>query len=122
MMKLSVILSGSVLAATLLVGGAFAQSVTGSGPPKSDTVQSKPGSEDVVISGPVRRAQSPDGDPRSQGQIKDDQRTWDRCVLSVERVDMHHPVDSSPEEYCGQRLGMIDRDSVPVSVKNSKNP
>ena len=118
MSKLSVILSGAVVALAL-VSGALAQTAqTGSGPPQNASVGPKSGtSEEVIIAPEAKRATSPDGDPRSTGQIHEDQQAWDRCILNADHADMTHPADSSPDEVCARRLGMRDRNAIPDSVK-----
>lgn len=112
---------GVALAAPAMMQGAWAQdSQTGSGPPKSATVEAKPGSEDVVIAPEAKRATPPDGDPRSIGEKREQAAAYDKCLLTAKERQMYDPVGSTPEEYCSRRLGMADRDAIPNSVKTPR--
>jgi hypothetical protein len=115
MSKMRMLLGGAALALALAASGAAA--AQSASPPQTINTPSSPGvSEDVIIAPQQRRATPPDGDPRSIGEKRAHQAAYDKCVLSAKEPDMAHPVDSSPEEYCSQRLGMSDRNSVPNSV------
>jgi hypothetical protein len=74
---------------------------------------------DVIVPGVrERQVQPPRGDPRSTSERMEDIRAWDQCVTRVQAAfesDPMNPQLDSPEEYCGQSLGMADRDAVPLS-------
>jgi hypothetical protein len=77
--------------------------------------------EELVIEPRQKRAQSPDGDPRSVGEMREHRTAFDQCVVTAPEHDMAHPVDSTPEEYCSRVLGMADRDAVPNFIKQPLN-
>jgi hypothetical protein len=89
----------------------------GEGPPQSQAIEAKPGSEEVVIAPEAKRATPPDGDPRSVGERREDAMAYDKCVLRAHFMDTANPVQGTPEEYCSRKLGMEDRNAVPNSVK-----
>jgi hypothetical protein len=64
-----------------------------------------------------RPVEAPNEDPRPAFERRRDRSAFDRCVMRLEAKQSEsnaaNPVAASPEEYCGQRLGMRDRDSVP---------
>jgi len=118
-----------LIGAFIALGAGFAYAAdlpgaSGGGPPK--TISSAPAAnEDVLVTPSSKRPQSPDGDPRSSAEIQADQMAYDRCLVSVPQSDMHHPVESTPEEYCSRHLGMADRNAIPDSValpRNEKRP
>jgi hypothetical protein len=60
---------------------------------------------------------APEGDVRSPRQRARDRARFDRCVRRItdrfEDSPSANPVSAAPEEYCGERLGMRDRNSAP---------
>ncbi|MGQ0533902.1 MAG: hypothetical protein ACT4OF_14615 [Caulobacteraceae bacterium] len=72
--------------------------------------------DDIVVPG-QGRVQVP-GDPRSNEQRMADIRAWDQCVIQVQSAfdaDPMRPQLTTPEEYCRESLGMVERTAVPLS-------
>lgn len=93
------------LVALAVIGAAMAQPVETTNP-------------DIVVPGKKERpVEAPDDDPRPALERRRDRAAFDRCVMRLEAKQSENsfanPVAASPEEYCGQRLGMRDRNSVP---------
>lgn len=100
---------------TLLAASAGAQTQGGS-------AVNVPGeAEDIVIAPNQKRAESPDGDPRSVAEMREHRIAYDKCVVNVPEPDMFRPVDTTPEERCSQLLGMRNREAIPDSVKQPLN-
>jgi hypothetical protein len=112
--------------ALIVAAGAFsvaaraADAPPASGAPSRVSTDAAPGSEEVIIAPNAKRATPPDGDPRSVGERREQRTAFDKCVLRAKEPDSFDPVSSTPEEMCAKRLGMENRDSVPVSVRNQK--
>jgi len=94
-----------------------AEATAAGGPPSRVSTDASPGSEEVIIAPNAKRATPPDGDPRSVGERREQRTQFDKCVLRAKEPDSYDPVSSTPEEMCAKRMGMSDRDSVPVSTK-----
>lgn len=105
----------SVLVLTMSTTAAFAQSTQPT--PNSPTVRG--GGVTVTID--KDRATPPDGDPRSTDQRREDRIAFNKCVLTMRDRDSamlgRAAPGPDPVYYCQQRLGMMNADSVPNSVK-----
>ncbi len=104
-----------------LLGAAIALAMASSAPVIAQAQPSPvnvPGAaEELVIQPREKRAQSPDGDPRSVGEMREHRTAYDQCVVTAPEPDMAHPVESTPEEYCSKQTGMADRNAVPNFMK-----
>jgi hypothetical protein len=104
----------------LLSAGApvLAQTAPVKSAPPPSSVSIEGGYEEVVIAPRQKRAVSPDGDPRSVGEVREHRAAFDRCTVTAPETDTAHPVESTPEEYCAARTGMRDHNAVPNYVSN----
>lgn len=75
--------------------------------------------DDIVVPGQrEQQVRPPAGDPRSTAQRMEDVRAWDQCVTRAQAAfesDPMRPQLTTPEDYCGQSLGMTSRLAVPES-------
>jgi hypothetical protein len=80
--------------------------------------------DDIVVPGQVeRQVLPPQGDPRSNEERRADVRAWDQCVMQVQNAfdaDPMRPQLTTPEEYCRQSLGMVDRSAIPISRQQQR--
>jgi hypothetical protein len=108
-MKKFVLIAASAL---VLIGASATAQTQGGGS------VSVPGeAEDIVIAPNQKRAESPDGDPRSVAEMREHRQAFDKCTVNAPEPDMFRPVDSTPEERCSKMLGMRNRNAIPDSVK-----
>ena len=80
--------------------------------------------DDIVVPGQVQtQVPPPAGDPRSNEERRTDVRAWDQCLIEVQSAfdsDPMRPQLTTPEEYCGQSLGMASRTGVPISRRQRR--
>lgn len=88
-------------------------------PPPAPPSRPASADDDIVVPGQVEsQVPAPRGDPRTSIERMEDIRAWDQCVMQVQSAferDPMRPQLNSPEEYCGNALGMRDRTAVPES-------
>ncbi len=107
---------------TVLLAGIFA-AFAGAAHAQSATPSTAPtiGGGGVTVNIEKDRPLPPDGDPRSTDERRENRMAFNQCVLKMQGQSNvmlgTAALPPSPLMYCQQRLGMVNADSVPDSVR-----